>query len=213
MMKGREIGERFIRAVEISEGWYSDRPGGGGSAWVAYPYTQADKNGWGTERLAEERRAFWSELAKSPKPWEVTEAEQTLSWLDHIKSEAERRCLMGWARCMASNIYFKDWCKDEGIHPETGRRRKERAILRILLALDCNVLQHNEIDVSALLPDEPEMGDKNVIIGEGATNWIAEHGRPMACDFDSDLGNFDWATKQNERRRQREAKKREKQAA
>lgn len=206
-MNGREIGERFIRAVEISEGWYREAPSKGSAAWVAYPYTQADKNGWGTERLAEERKAFWDSLNRSPQPWEVSEAEEALAWIRLVDNEAERTCLMAWARCMASKAFFKDWCKEHGINVETGRRRKERAILRIMLALDCKTLQHNKIDVSALLPDTPEIGDIGVNIGEVTAAWIAENGKTMACDFDTDLSNFDWARKQNERRRQREARK------
>lgn len=205
MMTGRDIGERFIRAVQIMEGLYSVGPGGGGSSWVAIPYTQADKNGWGSERLAQERQAFWNSINRAPRPWEITQAEETLGWLSYVKDESERLCLMAWARCMASDAFFKDWCKDKGIHEETGRRRKERAILRILLAFDCKALQHNEIDVSDLLPDTPEISDKSVIIDNDAPkNWMAEDARPMACDFDTDLGGFDWAEKQNERRRQRQ---------
>lgn len=78
MITGREIGERFIRAVQIMEGLYHVGPGGGGSSWVAIPYTQADKNGWGTERLAQERQAFWNSINSAPRPWEISEAEETM---------------------------------------------------------------------------------------------------------------------------------------
>jgi hypothetical protein len=69
-------------------------------------------------------------------------------------------------------------------------------------------LQHNEIDLQGLLPDDPKISDKHVIIAESATQRAAE-AKPMACDFDTDLAGFDWAAKQNERRRQREARKRQ----
>jgi hypothetical protein len=114
---------------------------------------------------------------------------------------------------MASKRYFKDWCMDNDIHPETGRRRKERAILRIMLHFGSNASQHNEIDVSALLPDTPVSGDKYVNIAEGVTAWAANNNRPMAHDFDTALDNFDWARKRNEQRRQREAKRRKEQQA
>lgn len=209
-MTGREIGERFIRAVQIAERLYHVGHGSGGrAAWPLYNYTQADKNGWGTERLAAERMAFWNSVDGAPKRWEISQAEETQTWLRFVEDEDERMALVSWARCMAGGEFFQDWCKSQGMSREKGRRRKERAILRILLAFDCGASQHSEIDVIALLQDPPETGDKNVIIGEGAANWIADDGRPMACDFDSDLGNFDWAEKQNARRRQREAKKRQ----
>lgn len=211
---GRDIGERFIRAVQITGGLYSVGPSQGRAAWVEYPYTKADKNGWGSERLAAERQAFWNCLNHSPKPWEISQAEETLDWLKHVDSESERLCLTAWARCMATNLIFKDWCKEQGIHPETGRRRKERAILRILIALSRKPLQHNEIDVSALLPDHDEMSDKSVNIAEGPTHWRREDAKPkMICDFDQKIMHFDWAEKQNERRRQRDAERRKRQAA
>lgn len=214
MMTGRDIGERFIRAVQIMEGLYSVGPSSGGSSWIAIPHTQADKNGWGTERLAQERQAFWNSINRAPKPWEITQAEETLGWLSHVSDENERRCLMSWAYCMAADGFFKDWCKAKGIHPETGRRRKERAILRILLAFDCKPLQHNEIDVSSLLPDTPEISDKDANIDDDTPkSWMASDAKPMACDFDSDMNGFDWSDKRNEMRRQREAEKRKKQAA
>lgn len=209
MMTGRDIGERFIRAVQIMERLYSVGPSQGKAAWVEVPYTQADKNGWGSERLAAERQAFWNSINRSPRPWEVSEAEETQLWLSHVDDESERLCLVSWARCMATKEIFKDWCKRQGIHPETGRRRKERAILRILLALSRKPLQHNEIDIDTLLPDTPETGHKDVNIAEGATAWQAPDSRPLACDFDTDLSGFSWAEEQNARRRQREQRKRE----
>lgn len=209
MITGREIGERFIRAVQIIERLYRVGPSRGKAAWVEAPYTQADKNGWGSERLAAERQAFWNSINRAPKPWEISEAEETQGWIVYVEDESERLCLVSWARCMATDGIFKDWCKRQGIHPETGRRRKERAILRILLALSSKPLQHNEIDLKSLLPDTPETGHKDVIIGEGATAWMGEGSRPMACDFDTDLDGFSWADKRNELRRQREAKKRQ----
>lgn len=213
MITGREIGERFIRAVQIMEGLYSVGPSKGGSGWVAIPYTQADKNGWGSERLAAERQAFWNSINRAPKPWEISQAEETLDWLRYVGDENERLSLMSWARCMATEGIFKDWCKARHIHPETGRRRKERAILRILLALDRRGTQHNEINILGLLPDPAENSYNGVNIGEEATHWMAEGAKPMACDFDVGLHTFSWAEKQNERRRQREAEKRKRQAA
>jgi hypothetical protein len=209
-MNGRDIGERFIRAVEISM-WSFSSVGPrmpSRAAWIEFSYTQADKNGWGTERLAEERKDFWNVLVRTPTAREISEAEETQEWLIHVPDERERRALSAWAWCAARKDFFQDWCRKEGIHPETGRRRKERAILRILLAFDCKALQHNEIDVYSLLPDEPKSGHKTPIIAEGATAWMAQNGQTFLCDFDSELGNFEWAEKQNARRREREKQRR-----
>ncbi|MBB4274186.1 hypothetical protein [Rhizobium mongolense] len=64
-----------------------------------------------------------------------------------------------------------------------------------LLALSRKPLQHNETDLQGLLPDDPKISDKHVIIAEGATHWRAAEAKPMACDFDTDLAGFDWAAK------------------
>lgn len=214
MMTGRDVGERFIRAVEISM-WSFSSIGPKvpkRAAWIEYPYTQADKNGWGSERLSQERKDFSAAVNRLPTPREVTEAEETQTWLAYVPSNSERRCLTAWAWHSARKDFFMDWCKAEGIHPETGRRRKERAILRILLALDRKTLQHNEIDLSSLLPDTPETGDKYVNIAELPTSWQAPDAKPMACWFDTDLIGLDWAAKRN-KRRQREAQARKQKAA
>jgi hypothetical protein len=210
MMTGRDIGERFIRAVEISlRSFASVGPKiPQRAAWIEYTHTQADKNGWGSERLAQERKEFLSNM-RVPTAREISEAEETQTWLSHVRCERERACLMAWARCMARKEHFKDWCKEIGIHPETGRRRKERAILRILLAFNSKALQNNDIDVSALLPDDPQIGDKSDNIAEDAPYWRTKDARPSVCDFDKTLERFDWAEAQNERRRQREAKRRQ----
>lgn len=215
MITGREIGERFIRSVEVSM-WAFSSAGPkmpNKAAWVDYRYTQADKNGWGAERLAQERKDFWQTVSRTPSAREITEAEETQTWLKFVEDESERRCLTAWAWYSARKSFFKDWCKSEDIHPETGRRRKERAVLRILLALDRKPLQHNEIDVSTLLPDTPEISDKYVNIAEDAsTHWRTEDAKPLACNFDKTLERFEWAEAQNARRRQREAERRKEEA-
>lgn len=206
MMTGREIGERFIRAVQITEHLYNVGPTKTKAAWMDVIHSHADRNGWGAERIEAERKAFWNSINNAPKPWEVSEAEKTLSWTAFIEKEDERRALMAWARCMATEAIFKDWCKDNNIVPETGRRRKERAILRIMLAIDRKPLQHNDIDVDTLLPDEPISGDKTDILADDAPRfWREQSAKPLGCNFDTDLAGFDWAQKRNEIRRKREA--------
>lgn len=205
MMTGREIGERFIRAVQITEHIYGDGPTKTRAAWMDVIHSQADKNGWGAERIEAERKAFWNSINNAPKPWEISEAEETLSWVSFVDKEDERLALMAWSRCMATEAIFKDWCKANSIASETGRRRKERAILRIMLAKGRKPLQHNDIDVESLLPDEPILGDKTVILADDAPLfWRDQSSKPLACNFDTDLAGFDWAQKRNELRRKRE---------
>jgi hypothetical protein len=207
-MDGREIAERFIRAAEVTEASGAVGPRRVRAAWVDYAHSHADKNGWGTERLAEERREFWNALNRIPSAREISEAEETHAWLAFVADERERLCLLAWARCMATKAIFKDWCAGAGIHPETGRRRKERAILRIMLGLDAKMAPAEDIDVAQLLPDAPENGALPADDVDGVTAWMADGNRPLAGDFDTALDNFDWARKQNERRRAREKRRR-----
>ncbi len=207
-MNEGDIAERFIRAAEIDN--MSERVGPRHlkAQSMQYLHTQADKNGWGSERLAEERKDFWNSIARRVTAREISEAEETRTWARMIDRDCDRAALLNWANCMASDGIFKDWCRSAGIHPETGRRRKDRAIICILLALGRKPLQHNEIDLSGVLRGGPEIGDKHDIVAEVATHWQDADAKPMACYFDTDLSGFDWADKQNERRRQREAKRR-----
>lgn len=203
MMDAKEIQERFIRAAEI--GRYREHVGGparDGNCWLPIIHTQKDMNGWGSERLKEERDRFWKGQSV-PQSWEISAAEETLGWLSNITDENERRALMAWADCMATKRVFQDWCEREGISRETGRRRKERAILRIMLALTRKPLQHNENDILDMLHDEPDLVHKTDTIRV----LRPDDAKPI-CGFDLDLCDFSWAEAQNAKRRQREAAKR-----
>ena len=211
-MNEGDIAERFIRAAEIDR--MDERVGPKHLKAQAMPYvhTQADKNGWGGERLAEERKEFWERLGRRVSPREMSEAEETKRWLALVKNSDERAALINWADCMAGDGHFKDWCFARGIHPETGRRRKDRAVLRILLAIGCKPLQHNDFTVSEGLLDHPDLSDIPVNIRDDAPRTFAEispGAKPMRCDFDTDLSGFDWAETQNQRRRERDAKRRQ----
>jgi hypothetical protein len=203
MMDAKEIQERFIRAAEI--GRYREHVGGparDGNCWLPIIHTQKDMNGWGSERLKEERDRFWKGFA-APQAWEISEAEETLGWIPHVIKKDERRALLAWADCMATKRVFQDWCEREGITRETGRRRKERAILRIMLALTRKPLQHNENLIQSMLHDEPDLVHKT----DTMQVWRADDAKPI-CGFDLGLCDFSWAEAQNAKRRERQANKR-----
>lgn len=81
-MTGRDIGERFIRAVEISMVSFATVGPSVSSraAWIE------DKNGWGAKRLAEERNDFWATM-RTPTARDISEAEETQGWLSHVTDE------------------------------------------------------------------------------------------------------------------------------
>ncbi|MEI4482216.1 MULTISPECIES: DUF6362 family protein [unclassified Phyllobacterium] len=216
-MNEGDIAERLIEAYEIRRN-SGDQVGPKPLKAQAMPYLHdhADKIGWGSERLAEERKEFFESLTRQPTARQVSEAEEALEWLSLVENEVERRCLSEWAYCMASNRVFKEVCFKMGIHPETGRRRKDRAIATILSTLRGNVLLHNNIGPDGLLLDDPEtdyFADKITDPRQtnGIMSWADDEAfQPFIAGAKHD---FSWADKRNEQRRQRRAAMLKKQAA
>ena len=209
-MTADEIQELFITAAEIDRRLPNTaRPAQIKSMSMPYVFDWLDKLGWGSERLDEERREFWDNVARRLNPNDVTLWEKASDLIRLVENEGQRRAFLHWSIAKAGGRPFSNWCKKvEGIHEETGRRRKDRAVLNIISAISCvSGISTHELDFAALLPSDPEISDKNVIIGR-PHHWMAEGSKPLACDIDRDLTQFEWAADQNERRRQREAKKR-----
>lgn len=190
---------------------------------IEYYHTQADVSGWGAERYAEERADFLSDRSTRLRASDVTKWELANALIVLVPRSRDRHCLWAWAIAKAGGKSFSKWCR-EGFRDVSGNlvrfsrnyalERKNRAILEITLALDCKPLQHNDNGVTATLQNMPKIGDKDINIANDApTYWRAPDARPSACDFDMGLQDFSWAEKQNERRRQRDAEKRKRQAA
>lgn len=190
---------------------------------IQYYHSQADVNGWGAERFAEERADFLSHKTTRLRASDVSKWELANALIVLVSRSRDRHCLWAWAIAKAGGKSFSKWCR-EGFRDVSGNlvrfsrnyalERKNRAILEITLALDCKPLQHNEKDGSASLQLMPILSDKDITIANDVpTYWRAPDARPSVCDFDMGLQDFSWAEKQNERRRQREAEKRKRQAA
>jgi len=215
-MNVADIQERFIRAAEIERA----TPGHIGPAQphsvdLGYVHDWIDKIGWGSKRLEEERREFWERLGLLPSVQELSELEVLRAWLLAVTDPRERRALLAWARSKAGGGKFNKWCfKTEHIHPETGRRRKDRAISRIYAHIIRSDVQNYGNVTSALLPEGREIGDLSDNMAEDAgerkppRNWSSDDAfSSFITDAEHD---FSWADKRNERRRQREARKRKK---
>jgi hypothetical protein len=216
-MNAGDIAERLIEAYEIQRNSHDPvGPKPLKSMSLAYVYSQADKNGWGSERLAEERKEFWESLTRQPTARQVSEADEALGWLALVSNPDNRICLSEWAWCMASKKFFKNVCFDLVIHPETGRRRKDRAISQILAHLLRKPLVNNKNADFGQLPDDPEIvyfEDKiaNPRRSNGITSWADDEAfQPFISGAKHD---FSWAEKRNEIRRQKRAAALKKQAA
>jgi hypothetical protein len=219
-----EIAERFIRAAEIDR---NTRERVGPSPLRAqqlpYVHTFADKLNWrreigdkllpGSDPLSEERKAFWDRVGLMPSASEISEAEVLHAWLTAVDNEMERRALLAWARSKVGGKSFRRWCfAVEGIHPETGRRRKNRALARIGAEIVRKNAQHSRNGQIRLLQPVPEMGDVSDTIAEDVgkrerlNSWASDDAfQPF---LESAVHDFNWADKRNARRRQQEAKRR-----
>lgn len=221
-MSPAEIAERFIRAAEIER---SSREHVGPAPLRAqhlpYVHTYTDKLGWrkepgdklerGSDPLSEERKAFWERMGMMPSAEELSQLDGLYDLLMLVDDDSQRRALLAWARSKVGGKSFRRWCfQVEGIHPETGRRRKDRALARISAHLARSSVQNSEDGCSPLLHSGDESGQVWDTVAEGAgrrdqlNSWIA----PDAVLTTEGPTDFSWAQKRWQRRRRREERKR-----
>lgn len=213
-MNPGEIAERLISAAEIDRNSIGPTgPRKPKSLNLPIVHTYADKAGWGAERLAEERKEFWNSLAKRPSARQVSEAEEAWGWLALVPVEDERAALSAWVWCQVdSRRFFKDWCRKNGIHPETGRRRKNRALFCISAHLGGNMLQHCKNGDLDGLHDGPCIDEYGVNIAasvdeiESRTWWRSD----FRLINNPELQDFSWAEARNKRRREAYARRQKK---
>lgn len=224
-----EIAEKFIRAAEVERASREHvGPATLRAQQLPYVHTYADKAGWrkelgdklekGADPLAEERKGFWERMGSLPTAAELRELDGLYDLLMMVGDDGERRALLAWARSKVGGKAFRRWCfQVEGIHPETGRKRKDRALARISANLVRSTAQNCESSCSPQLHSGPEISDVSDTFGEdagkrdGINNWAADDA--FALFLTEVVHDFSWAQKRNERRRQREAAKRKRQAA
>ncbi|MBN9074326.1 MAG: hypothetical protein J0H34_22540 [Rhizobiales bacterium] len=216
-----EIAELFIRAAEIERA-LPDRVGPAPLRAQQLPYVHSledmrywrkepgDKLAKGADPYAEERRAFWERMVLLPTAAELRELDGLYDILMLVDDDGQRRALLAWARSKVGGKAFRRWCfQVEGIHAETGRRRKDRALAAISGKMVRGATQDSEIGRSPLLHSGGENGHisdtiTDDVIERGELNsWMSENAR-LACDGEAD---FSWAQKRWERRRKREAAK------
>jgi hypothetical protein len=238
----REIQDRLIGAEtimrELSEGRVGPAPLR--AQQLPYVHTRSDMNGWGKrpgekDSLRKEdgdahaifRREFWEQFDPGPSPADVSRAVAEKDWVMLVDDDGERRALQAWVRAMAGGQKFARWCRSiENIHVETGRRRKNRAISKILAQLSSKSNLHGENPVEPLLRPAPKIADISGTITEAASgketglnSWAADeafqpirYARVTGTKVEIE-GDFSWAQKRNELRRQREARRKKKLAA
>lgn len=224
-----EIAERFIRAAEIERASHDHvGPARLRAQQLPYVHTYADKAGWrkepgdklerGADPLAEERRAFWERMGIMPSAGEITELEGLHDLLMLVGTDGERRALLAWARSKVGGKAFRRWCfQVEGIHPETGRKRKDRALVQILKSLgssdvqNCKMGSDDRLRVGADFEDISATVEEVAGEREGLNHWASDDA--FTTFLTDGKHDFSWADKRNERRRRREAAKRKSEVA
>ena len=220
-----EIAEKFIRAAEVERASHEHvGPTALRAQQLPYVHTFADKAGWrkeigdkllkGEDPLAEERKAFWERIGIMPSAHELAELEALHDWLTAVGNEQQRRALLAWARSKVGGKSFRRWCfQVEGIHPETGRRRKDRALEQISATLRGRTFQNNESAEIRVLSCGDQIGDVSATVEEdagrrdGLNSWAADDAFTSFL-ADTKKHDFSWATKRNELRRRREQARR-----
>jgi len=217
-----EIAEKFIRAAEVERASREHvGPAPLRAQQLPYVHTFADKLNWrkepgdklakGADPLAEERKAFWERMGMMPTSEELRELNGLYDFLMIVEKDAERRALLAWARSKVGGKSFRRWCfQVEDIHPETGRRRKDRALARIDAHIRGSDVLNCENGSAGLLLRGPEIGDVSGTLDEdagkrdGLNSWIADGA--LACVLPGQP-DFSWAQKRWERRRRQETRK------
>lgn len=205
-MNEGQIIELFIRAAEVDRKLPDTaRPARAKAINYGYIHDTADINGWSAEDKHANNWAWLDPKLLRNTTNDMGLWEAALEVIKLVPCEKKRRALWAWAKAEAGGQSFAKWCRsEEGISRQAGDWRKNAAIQCIVLSFARKALQHNVFDGESDLPNHPEIEDKKSNIGV----WRADDAKPV-LGFDEGLQDFSWAATQNERRRQREARKRE----
>lgn len=145
-----------------------------------------------------------------PTAREISEADEAYTWFLLVDDIEQRKALGAWALCRARGSSFMAWCFYNEMTPQTGRRRKNRAINVIQAHFSGKPLLHNDNPAFGVLLEDPELGHNRDKMDEPTGNgslvsWASDDAfQPFVSGA---TYSFEWADKRNEARRLRRAKK------
>jgi hypothetical protein len=196
----------FIKAAEVDRKLPNTaRPARFKAMNHGYIHDVADMNGWFAD---DKHAANWAWL--DPEALRNTTNDMGL-WnaamelMKLVPCPKKRRALWAWAASEAGGQSFAKWCRSvEGISRQLGDWRKSSAIKCIFITFSRNALQHNGKEIEPDFTNQVEKDDKtsNIRVFRHEENLPG-----LKCD--EGLRDFSWAEAQNERRRQRDAKRRQ----
>lgn len=197
----------------------------------------------GDDPLEEWRVSFWEKLENRISREDVRKWELANELITLVADEANRRALFAWAKSKVGtleaaqlkarittrkfgcqkltahkrthkDVSFTAWCRAEKIHEMTGSRRKNRAIAIIEQQLVRGSSQNARSDEFGVLPVGPVFEHISDMIGAVASDDKGStYERDQDTVFAKDTTLSVWREYRNNRRRDREAKKRQNEAA
>ncbi|EXL06546.1 hypothetical protein BG46_15745 [Brucella anthropi] len=203
-----EIAELFIRGAEVDRRLpQTAKPKQLKAQSLGYVHSWAEMREWGDERHKEHRAEMFAKTKLTTQ--DVSEWERCNQLILSVKDDMRRRCLWAWANAQAGGTPFGKWCTKQGFTRETGRKRKNRAILEIFGEIARINGQNYKNALEGVLHVCPENGHIQVTIGDHADS---EKVLTWRDDFSLTHGetepDFSWAEARNERRRQKYAERR-----
>lgn len=122
------IRSRYLEASDTDDRLPSARlkPSTSVGYWPAFTHNFEDKNGWGTERLAEDREFRFRRVPPSMQA--INRHAEVMDWTGSILQDPEhRRLAWAWAQCKVRERSFRSWCRRTNRHPRTALCRAQRA--------------------------------------------------------------------------------------
>ncbi len=201
-----QIAELFIHGAEVDRRLpQTAKPQALKAQSLGYVHTWEEMREWGDERHKEHRAEMFAKTKLTTE--DVSDWELCNQLILLVQDETRRRCLWAWANAQAGGTSFSKWCVKQGFNRETGRKRKNRAILEIFGELVRINGQNTQIGLEGVLQVCAKSGQIQVTIGDDAPekqplNWRQD--RAISSEEDR---SFEWAEARNERRRQKYAER------
>jgi hypothetical protein len=202
-----DVESRIVEAAEIERRMPNsgEKPKGYGGAWPAFMYTFADRVGWDDVRRKEDEAARTMIRATVSRA-EYDRWQEVRGWIVEVLTDPrERRAVSAWAIACAGGRPFAKWCRMERIARQTGYRRVDRAVEKIVLC-------QNGLSVQPKAMDEVLQAGRVSAIDEGTMgqatprHWMAEDAFPSDNPETRDIGPGSWSADQADRRKRTRAK-------
>jgi hypothetical protein len=205
-MTPTEIAELFIHAAEVDRRLpQTAKPKELKAQNLGYAHSWEEMRGWDDARHKEHRAEMFAKTKLTTQ--DVSDWERCNDLILSVQDEVRRRCLWNWAIAQAGGQSFTKWCAKQGFSRETGRKKKNRAILEIFGEIVRINGLHYKNTLNGELQVCAETGHIQVIIGDSAELKKSLSWRQDKAISSEEDRSFEWADARNQRRRQKYAER------